>query len=119
MEPNKTLKFLCHLKGNENQERGENQKGTKHWTSDAKQIDPHQLTKKQNGQNQMEQRKQGQGCECCLPMKRKYIKEKQHKKLTKHKNEPKQIKAQRTNHLDTCSQMKGTFPEGMMVKEQR
>ncbi len=50
MEPNKTLKLLCHLEGNENQERGENrganQKGTKHRTSEAKQIDPHQLTKK-------------------------------------------------------------------------
>jgi hypothetical protein len=52
-------------------------------------------------------------------MKGKYIKEKQHKKFRKHKNELKQIKAQRTNHLDTCSQMKGTFPKGMMVKEQR
>ncbi len=45
-------------------------------------------------------------------MKGKYIKEKQHKRLTKHENEPKQIEAQQTNHPDVCSQMKGTFPQG-------
>lgn len=55
MEP---LKLLCHLEGSKNQEGGKIQgasyKGTNHHTFGAKQMDPHYLIKKKNGQNRGE-----------------------------------------------------------------